>query len=83
MIPMLLLVGGSLGLDLLMVIPSIETASSLEGAITPGFSSPPVSFWVWSGPGFEPQPSLQGKLERMHCISSDLFAARPMALGRK
>ena len=50
-----LLEGGSLGLGLLMVTLSIEAASSLDGAITPGFSSPPVSFWVFGPwPRFEP-----------------------------
>ena len=70
-----LLVGGSLGLDLLMVIPSIEAASSLEGAITPGFSSPPVSFWVLVlGRDLNPRPIPSGEAPP---TDVSVFGARP------
>ena len=70
-----MLEGGSLGLGLLMVTPSIEAASSLEGAITPGFSSPPVSFWVLVlGRDLNPRPIPSGEAPP---TDVSVFGARP------
>ena len=70
-----LLVGGSLGLDLLMVISSVEAASSREEAFTPRVvltASFPSGFGPW--PGFEPGTFLLGEAPP---TDVSVFGARP------
>ena len=72
---LLLLVGGSLRLDLLMVIPSVEAASSHEGAFTPRVAltaSFPSGFGPW--PGFEPTTFPSGEAPP---TDVSIFGARP------